>query len=112
MLALKPAKHTPLLGEPAVLRVLRRAGAIAGFDPWAVSAVEAARAIRCPALVLHGRLDLTVPQAHGRAIHDALAGPREFIAPWASHNSVIVGREEWIVARLVQMAQSPEQETA
>jgi len=95
----------PLLGEPVLRAAVARAGQMAGFDPATVSAIRAASGIRFPAVVIHGRLDLTVPPSHGRAVFDALGGPKELVRPWAPHGTVLMGREEWIARRLVAMAE-------
>ena len=94
----------PLLGESALRAAVARAGEMAGFEPAAISAIRSAEGIRCPAVVIHGRLDLTVPPSHGQAVFDALAGPKELIRPWTLHSSVILGREDWIARKLVEMA--------
>ncbi len=96
----------PLKGEAACRRIIDRAGEIAGFDVDAASAIEAARHVTCPAVVVHGMMDRTVPPSHGRTIFEALAGPKQFVPVWwAGHNSLWWGRSGWIVRQLVEMAE-------
>lgn len=50
---------------------------------------KAAAGITCPSLSIHGDLDETVPLAYGRALHEALRGPRAFlVVEGAGHNDV------------------------
>jgi pimeloyl-ACP methyl ester carboxylesterase len=92
----------PFKGDAACQRIIDRAGEIGHFDVDAASAIEAARSITCPAVVMHGLLDHTVPSAHGKAIFDALTGPKQFIlVRWAGHNSLLWGRSNLIVRQLV-----------
>lgn len=95
----------PFKGEAACNRIIDRAGEIAGFDVDAASAIEAAKSLTCPAVVAHGLLDRTVPPFHGRAIFEALAGPKQFVGVgWAGHNSLLWGRSRWLVQRLLAFA--------
>jgi len=51
---------------------------------------EAAARVACPSLSFHGDLDEVVPLAAGRALHDALGGPKAFIVvEGAGHNDVV-----------------------
>jgi pimeloyl-ACP methyl ester carboxylesterase len=92
----------PFKTDDACRQIIDRAGELADFDVDAASAIEAARRITCPAVVVHGLLDHTVPPEHGKAIFDALAGPKQF-APvrWAGHNSLLWGHSNWIVRQLL-----------
>jgi hypothetical protein len=56
----------------------------------------AAPAIRCPALVAHGARDDLIPVAQGRAVHDALAGPKRWLeVAGAGHNDLLAREETW-----------------
>jgi len=95
----------PFKTDDACRQIIDRAGQLADFDVDAASAIDAARRITCPALVVHGLLDHTVPPEHGKAIFDALAGPKQFLpVPWAGHNSLLWGRSNWIVQQLIAFA--------
>ncbi|MBL9189811.1 MAG: alpha/beta hydrolase [Opitutaceae bacterium] len=59
-------------------------------------------ALRCPVLVMHGRDDDVIPFAHGRALHDAVRGPRRHLwVEGAGHNNLInvAGESYWRVLR-------------
>ena len=96
----------PLAGDEALEESLAVAGRKAGFDPADASAVAAAARLTCGLVVVHGKADVTVPFAHGQAIYDAAAGPRELHAiPLAGHYTVLLGRRNWFadqVERLVR----------
>ncbi len=97
----------PFKSDDACRQIIDRAGELADFDVDAASAVEAARRITCPAVVAHGLLDPTVPPEHGKAIFDALAGPKQFVpVRWAGHNSLLWGRSNWIVQQLLAFSDS------
>jgi pimeloyl-ACP methyl ester carboxylesterase len=92
----------PFKTDDACRQIIDRAGELADFDLDAASAVDAARRIACPTVVVHGLLDRTVPPEHGKAIFDALAGPKQFVpVRWAGHNSLLWGRSNWIVQQLI-----------
>jgi len=68
-----------------------------GFNGFAHRPVAYARALRCPALFLHGRDDPRATLAEGRRVFDAAAGPKEFHEfASAGHDSyVVVHPDEW-----------------
>ena len=56
-----------------------------GFD-----AALAMKDVRCPALSIHGEADELIAPARGRALFDALSGPKEWwLVPGAGHNDVV-----------------------
>ena len=75
-----------------------------GYDPADASAVEAARKLKCPLIVVHGRLDTTVPYAQAREVHDAAPEPKKMIRLWADHGGVQMGRDDWLVAQMRALA--------
>jgi pimeloyl-ACP methyl ester carboxylesterase len=92
----------PFKSDDACRPIIDRAGELADFDVDAASAIDAARRMTCPTVVVHGLLDHTVPPEHGKAIFDALASPKQFVpVRWAGHNSLLCGRSDWIVQRLL-----------
>jgi len=95
----------PLATKGWLARTIACAGEIADFDPGNASAVEAAGELKCPLILVHGRLDFTVPHSHSERIYAAAAGPRKLISlPWATHSTVQIGREGWIVEQMAALA--------
>jgi len=91
----------PLATKGWLARTIVFAGEIADFDPDDASAVDAAGDLRCPLILVHGRLDFTVPHSHSERIYAAAGGPRKLISlPLATHTTVQVGREGWIVEQM------------
>jgi alpha-beta hydrolase superfamily lysophospholipase len=70
--------------RPAERIALWRAGRIAGFDPDAVSPLEASRGLRTPVALLTGDADPITPPAGVRAIAAASHAPLT-VVPGASH---------------------------
>lgn len=92
---------SPFSTEEAVDSAVSRAGAMAGFDPENASAVVAAARLKCPLILVHGRLDVVVPYQHSRNIYNAAWEPKKLIRLWfADHNGVQVGRNKWIVKKM------------
>lgn len=87
---------------------LQRAGAQAGYDPDEASAVKAAGKLKCPIMLVHGRLDMIVPFRHSEEIYNAAASTKKLIPlPFADHTTVQVGLDWWYVKKmreLVKMA--------
>jgi len=100
------ARHMyPLLGEKDLGEAVALAGEIGSFDPAEASAVDAARKLRCPLIVVHGKLDLVVPFEHSRAIYKAAAGPKRLFArPLAGHATILLGIEDWAIDYLDMLA--------
>ncbi|MFP4052451.1 MAG: alpha/beta hydrolase [Phycisphaerae bacterium] len=92
------------LSESRRAEVLAEAGRLAGFDPGDVSPRRAAARLEVPLLVLHGRLDHTVPYAQGKAVYAAARCPKQMITvPLAGHVSLVAGRDAWLADRFVEM---------
>jgi alpha-beta hydrolase superfamily lysophospholipase len=92
------------LSERKRAEVLTQAGLLAGFDPDDVSPQRAASRLTVPLLVVHGRLDRTVPYAQGKAVYDAARCPKRMITiPLAGHVSLLLGRDAWLADRFVEM---------
>ncbi len=62
----------------------------AALDAFLVAndAVQAARALRCPLLLLHAEGDEIVPAEHSRELHAAATGSRLVVVPGGHHRSV------------------------
>lgn len=74
------------------------------FPAWLVHPVltdrydslEAASAIRCPTLVVHGADDQLIPAELGRRLFEALPGPKRWVAvDGAGHNDLLGRQEAW-----------------
>ena len=76
-----------------------------GYDSGEASAVEAAKKLKCPLIVVHGRLDTTVPYEQSKAVFDAAPRPKKMIRLWTDHGGVQMWRDEWLAR---QMATLPE----
>jgi len=92
----------PFCPEKTFRASLARAGELAGFAPDRASAIDAAGRLRCPLIVVHGRMDLTVPYAHGVKVYHAATVAKEMITvPWAGHKSLLRARSGFN-ARLIE----------
>jgi len=97
-------KHlAPLMGRPKFDAVWARAAEMAGFDPGDTSTVEAARGLRCPLIVVHGRLDLIVPYSQGLAVFEAAPRPKRLhTIGWAGHPSLLLKGRRWFADRVAE----------
>lgn len=86
---------SPWTSLPDVARVHFPAFLVGGLMRESYDSVSAAKAVRVPALVIHGERDDLIPVAHGRAVSGALAGARWVSIPWAGHNDLLAGEEVW-----------------
>jgi len=94
----------PLATKGWLARTIAFAGRIADFDPDDASAVDAAGRLRCPLVLVHGRLDFTVPYSHSERIYAAAGGPRKLISlPLANHTTVQLGRGAWIAEQMAAL---------
>ncbi|HUU22724.1 MAG TPA: alpha/beta fold hydrolase [Phycisphaerae bacterium] len=98
-------QYTKLLDDATLDRIVRRAGKIGGFDPDDASAIRAIPNVRCPVLLIHGKLDLFTPCSDSQALYDAAHQPKELqIIPWAGHLGTVVGREAEMVKEIERVA--------
>lgn len=59
--------------------------------------LTAVKASRCPLLVAHSPQDEIVPLAHGRRLHEAAPGPKQWIDLAGSHNGgFLFMRKDWV----------------
>jgi len=84
--------------------ILARAGEMGGFDPSDASAVEAARELHCPLLLVHGMFNLGAPREHTQAIYDAAAGPKKLISPTVESVVLAMVLENWLADQLDKLA--------
>jgi len=89
-------RFVPLMKTAKFDQVLARASEIADFDPEQTSTLAAARALKVPLLVVHGRIDAIVPHSHGVEVYNAADVPKTLITfPLLGHVSLLVGRQTW-----------------
>ena len=99
-------RFVPLMARAKYEAIWRRGAEIAGFDAQDTSTTDAASALRCPLIVVHGRMDWLVPFGHGRAVFQAAPQPKRLIAiPWAGHWTVLAGRAGWFADRVEELAE-------
>ncbi len=95
----------PNMSDEDLDDVLARAGEIGKFDPAAASTLEAIAKVRCPVLLVHGKLDKIVPYTDSEELKKAAGGPVELeLIPLAGHIGMLFGREAKIVADLERLA--------
>jgi uncharacterized protein len=59
------------------------------FSTYRFPTADYAKSVRCPILVMHGDADRVIPFSHGRALYEALAGRKRFVAiPGGDHNDM------------------------
>jgi len=97
-------RTVPLMSDAKFEAAWSRAAEIAGFDPNDTTPVLAAAMLRCPLIVIHGRLDLIVPYSHGRAVFEAAPQPKRlYTVPWAGHPSLLLKGRRWFADRIAEV---------
>ena len=95
----------PLLNEADAMKVIEKAGKIAKFDPADASAIVAATKLKCPIILMHGQLDMTVPVTDSKMIYESAAGQKELnILPMTNHITIMFLREDDIVKSIERLA--------
>ena len=94
--------HAVGLKESDYQVILRHAGDLANFNPQEASAVEAARRLKCPLLVIHKMLDLSVPAEHAEAVYRAAPRPKKLVV--AQPLSLPGVEENWIAGQIDMLA--------
>ena len=94
--------HAVGLKESDYQVILRHAGDLANFNPQEASAVEAARKLHCPLLVIHKMLDLSVPADHAEQVYRAAPRPKKLVV---AQPLLLPGPEEnWIAGQIDMLA--------
>jgi len=94
-------RMVPLMGQATYEAVWARAAQTAGFDPNDTSTTAAAAKLKCPLVVVHGRLDNIVPYDQGQAVYEAAPQPkRMYTVPLAGHSTILLGREAWLAEQI------------
>jgi len=97
----------PTMSDKDFNAVLARAGKLGDFDPAQASAIKAASTLKCPLLLVHGLLDMTVPVDNSSAIYKAANEPKQIIiVPWASHATLLLASEAWIANQIDNIAKT------
>lgn len=90
-----------MLSEEDFQAALDQAGKLADFDPAEASAVEAAKKLSIPLLLVHGMIDLSVPAENSQAIYDAAAGPKKLTLVIPGETVALFAvMEDWIADRM------------
>jgi len=98
-------RNAILLSDDAFAQVMAKAGQTGRLDPKEASAMRAVASLRCPLLLIHGRLDAFVPFTDSEELFDAARGPKELeLIPWARHFGIIFAREGAMVDRVEKVA--------
>lgn len=85
-----------VLTDGLIERAFRRAERDAHFEVDAVSPLKAARDVRAPVLLIHGREDVETRPAHSERVLSALAGPKRLIlVDGAGHNQSLLRENVW-----------------
>jgi pimeloyl-ACP methyl ester carboxylesterase len=92
-----------LLSDEDFRAVVKRTGELGNFDPENASAIKAATQLKCPLLVVHGLLDMSVPREHSQAIVDAAPEPKELIGPDLARTLMT---EDWIASNIDKLAKT------
>ncbi|MCK4600880.1 MAG: alpha/beta fold hydrolase [Phycisphaerae bacterium] len=87
-------------------KVLAIAGKTAKFDPAEASAVEAAKKLRCPLLLVHGLLNMSIPLSHSEAIYKAAPQPKKLIVLTAEQIILPAYMEDWIAEKIDMLART------
>lgn len=95
----------PLMSEEDIQKVIVKAGEIGKFKPAEASALKDIPKVSCSVLLVHGKLDMSVPYDDSKALFAAANEPKELeLLPWASHLSIFFGREAKIVKDIEKLA--------
>jgi len=93
-----------LVNDADFQKVVEAAGKMGEFNPDEASAVEAAKKLTCPLLVIHGLLDVSVPLDHGKAIYDAAGGPKKLLVVGIEQPVLPAIYEDWIADQIDSLA--------
>jgi pimeloyl-ACP methyl ester carboxylesterase len=87
-------------------KVVARAGQMGEFDPAEASAEQFIRQVRCPVLLAHNALDLSVPMEHSTAVYEAANQPKRLMVVTPVVEQAVIGLlwGNWIADRIDQVA--------
>jgi pimeloyl-ACP methyl ester carboxylesterase len=101
-----------LLPDADFQKVLEAAERLGGFKVDDASAVEAAKKLTCPLLVIHGTFDFTVPAEWSQAILEAAKGPKKLSVVGLEVPLVGAVYEDWLTGQIVSLIKSGLPDTA
>ncbi len=88
-------------------KVITLAGRIGDFDPNAASALEAVKKIKCPLLLVHGLLDMSVPLDHSKALFAAANEPKALEIMGGLEQIVLpAAMEDWVANNMDKLART------
>ncbi len=96
----------PLETQRDYEQALWKAGAIAGFDPYLASSVDAARRLACPLVLAHGVFDVIVPYSHSRLIYKAAHQPKRLITQAFQGHDAGMAQDLWIASQIEKLAKT------
>ena len=87
------------------VKTLAAAGKLGKFRIEDASALVAARKLKCPVYLMHGKADLRTPHAESQAVYKALAGPKELeLVPLLRRLGVLFAPDASLVDRIEKVA--------
>jgi dipeptidyl aminopeptidase/acylaminoacyl peptidase len=104
-------QQNPLQNEADFQKVLDSAEKLGGFKPDEASAIEAAKKLNCPLLVIHGTLDFNVPAEWSQAVLDAAKGPKKLYVVGLEVPLVAAIYEDWLAGQVDSLAKNGLPET-
>ncbi len=96
------------MSQQDFIKVLARAGEMAGINPAEASSVVAVKNVKCPILLIHGLVDLAVPYDQSEAILAAANEPKKLMAITPGPERLALAGlvlEDWIATKVDLMAQ-------
>jgi alpha-beta hydrolase superfamily lysophospholipase len=99
-------QQNPLMTEADFQKLLDSAGRLGGFRPEDASAVEAAKRLACPLMVVHGILDFTVPLEWSQAVAESAGGPKNLNVVSLGTPIVAALYEDWIAEQVETLARN------
>jgi pimeloyl-ACP methyl ester carboxylesterase len=101
----------PLQNEADFQKIMDSAEKIGGFKVDEASAVEAAKKLTCPLLVIHGTLDFTVPAEWSQAIVDADKAHAKLVVVGMEVPLVGAIYEDWLAGQVDSLVKNGLPET-
>lgn len=83
---------SPFISDARIDAAVQKAGAVGGYDPAEADTERAARRVRVPVLLFHGRDDRRIPFRHGLRLAHAVKTEHRFVPlPGCGHGDVMTG---------------------
>jgi alpha-beta hydrolase superfamily lysophospholipase len=96
----------PTMSSEEFGKVVANAGKLGDFAPEDASCVEAVKKLKCPLVLYHGMLDLSVSLENSQAIYDAAHEPKRLVVvtPGPEQVAMAMVLEDWIADRVSELA--------